>query len=198
MSHTLGISQTTDERLWISATIQKELTPRMDWEYEQEVRYKQNYTTFYQTFGEFSLYYRPFPNWKVGSAYRYIHLQDEAGSRFSLSSRYKSRLWRIIYLYRLQLQSERVEGLELEKHLRNRITFRYPVLSWLEPYIEGESYHFISGGDWEYIKYRRSIGLRITIIENQLLKCFYREQKEVNVDKPDTFFIIGLAYELSL
>lgn len=195
---TIGWSQTADERLWASATIQKELTPRIECEYEQEVRYKQNYTTFYKTFGEFSLYYRPFPKWKVGSAYRYISFQDETGSRFTLRSRYKNSLKQITYTYRLQLQGERVGGEELEKHLRNRITLRYPVLSWLEPYIQGEFFHLISGGNGEYRKYRRSVGLRITITKNQLLKCFYREQKEVNVEKPDAFYIMGLAYELGL
>ena len=195
---TIGLSQTADKRLWASATIQKELTPRIEWEYEQEVRYKQNYTTFYKTFGEFILYYRPFPKWKVGSAYRYIRFQSKAGSRFTLRSRYKNRLRQITYTYRLQLQGERVGGGELEKHLRNRITLRYPVLSWLAPYIQGESFHLISGGNTEYRKYRCSVGLRVTITKNQLFKCFYREQKEVNVKKPEAFYIIGLAYELGL
>ncbi len=195
---TLGIPQIADEQLWASATIQKVLTPRVDLEYEQQIRLRDNYSTLHKSISELSLSYIILPKWKVTGAYRYERYPDEVGHRITLRARFKDKKKKVGYSYRLQFQSERVGGGELEKHLRNRITLRYSILSWLAPYIQGELFHLTSQEGMELKKYRQTIGFRLFITNAQLIKFFYREQKKVNVKNPDIFYIIGIGYELGI
>lgn len=195
----LGVQgQSDDNRIWTSFTINKELTSNFDLEFEQHFRFEGLQSEPYSYISEMAVSNDLFSNWRAGGGYRYFRSKGDPGSRIFLYLRYRPDIGDLKLDYRAMATLEYVRDGDREQCLRHRINCRYPLLSWLEPYLRGELFLPITDEGIRADRLRRDIGLRFHITNDQMIKFFYREQSEIYTDDPDTEYILGLGYALDL
>ncbi|MEE9167090.1 MAG: DUF2490 domain-containing protein [Candidatus Neomarinimicrobiota bacterium] len=191
-----AVSQTLDNQLWASIKAEKKLASRFKLELEQQIRLKDNLSTFKKTFSEISVRYKLTKNLYFSGDYRFIVYTDQIGRRISMNATYEGAIGSFSPRYRLRFQRESEPEKEPEQHLRNKLTLHYRLSKRLSPYVAGEVFHLIENPANQFMKYRLTLGIKNRIVKSNSVNFFYRLQKEVNDPKPKTWNIWGLSYEV--
>ena len=187
-----------DNQLWISIGVDVTLASRFNLELEQQLRFKDEFSTFKNTFTEASLAYQFSRNFSASSNYRFLRYPNEGRRRASLSGQYKLYLDRFSLGYRLKAQRETEPGESQEDWVRNRLALTYPITSGLSSYIELEAFHQVDSGEYDYRKYRLTWGFKKRLTKIHSLKGFIRFQEEVDIADPSRLLIWGARYQISL
>ena len=187
-----------DNQLWTSIGVDVTLASRFNLELEQQLRLKEQISTFKNTFTEISLAYRINKYFSASGNYRHIIYPDKWRNRVSLSGRYKRDLTRFSLGYRLKAQRESEPGESPEDLLRNRPSLGCRIIASLSSYLELETFHQMGAGINELRKYRITWGFKKKFSKIQSLKGFIRYQEEVNIADPARLLIWGARYQVSL
>jgi len=191
-------AEAQDNQLWISIGVDVTLASRFNLELEQQLRFKDEFSTFKNTFTEASLAYEFSKSFSASSNYRFLRYPNEGRRRASISGQYKLKLYRFSLGYRLKLQRETESGESQEDWVRNRLALTYPITSGLSSYIELGAFHQVDSGEYDYRKYRLTWGVKNKLSAVHAIKGFIRYQEDVNITDPGRTLILGARYQISL
>ncbi len=187
-----------DNQLWTALVLQKGLPGKFDLEINQDIRSKDNISTFKKSITEIGLFYNFNKHLNTSVDYRYIIYSDKTGRRVSLTGRYKLTVDKFSHQYRAKFQQEIIEGDETENNLRHKYTVRYRRETGLSPYIAIELFYLLGESRLDLLKSRVTLGVRKKLTQRNTVKLYYRIQQEVDTPDPDRTNIFGFEFEISL
>jgi hypothetical protein len=198
-------AQVNDAGLWLNLDVEKKITQKFSAEFSQALRYNENITEIGTSLSEIGLSYKVIKPLTVGAAYRFSQKKrvDDFYSnrhRFSFNISYKIKVNQFKISLREQFQSSykdigvSADGGIAKNHLRSKITLAYDLEKKYTPYVSYEMYYEIG----EYIDNTRyKAGVEYEINKFHIVEISYMIEKEINVNKPWTNYVIGLGYKLT-
>lgn len=210
---TMGFSQTEDTKdleSWNSVNLEYKLNKKWSFDFEAQLRLKEDISEIDEYFGEFNTTYSLSKNFKLGTGFRYIRENDNVGNvqgyenhfRYHLDALYKHKINDFSIKYRLRYQNKNELGVDdyNNQHVRFKTAIEYKFKNWkLDPKFSAEIFnHFEKGEKNGFDKYRLTLGTDYKIKKAGTIGIFYRIEKELNVAIPETTNIIGLKYSYTI
>ena len=184
-----------DNQSWTSIGFEKKLPYSLKLEFEQELRLKDQLSTFNQTFSEVSLSYKVFDGLNINIPYRYAIFDDKVKQRLSFSGSYKYSFKPISLKYRARFQRTNEKEKNAKDLIRNKFTIEYKLGKKIEPYVSGELFHLYNTDHNQLDEYRVSFGVAVDLPRKKSIKIFYTYKKEdITKSSPDEINVFGLAY----
>ena len=188
-----------DTHTWTSIGFEKKLSHSLSLEFEQELRIKDQLSTFSQTFSEVSLSYKVIDGLNISIPYRYAVFDDKIKQRLSLGASYKYKFNPISLKYRTKLQRSFEKEKTNEYQIRNKIILQYKLSKKIEPFLSGEVFHQSNTNNNQLDEYRVSFGMAVDLPRKSSIKIFYIIKKEdLRTSNPDKINVFGLSYTFKL
>ncbi len=188
-----------DTHTWTSIGFEKNLPHSLSLEFEQELRIKDQLSTFSQTFSEVSLSYKVIDGLNISIPYRYAVFDDKIKQRLSLGASYKYKFNPISLKYRTKLQRSFEKEKTHEYLIRNKLIIVYKLRKRIEPYCSGEWFHLLKTDNNPLDEYRASFGIEIDLPRKNSINIFYIIKKEdLGISNPDKINVFGLSYTFKL
>jgi len=202
---------TNDLASWNAIALEYKLNDKFNFSLEQHLRFKDNISTVDTYFTQLESSYEFIKNFKILGGLRYIRDNDTEGNyqgyenhfRFHLDAIYKHKLNRFSLAYRIRYQNKNELGISVDegdyarKNIRIKTSLGYNIRKWpLDPKFSAEIFnsHQKEDDNNGFSKYRLTLGTDFKIKNMGEIKLYYRVEKELNVDVPETINIIGLKY----
>lgn len=196
---------------WNSIGIEYKLNKKLSLGLEQHLRLKDDLSEIDEYFTQFEGEYKLFKNFKLGTGFRYVRENDTEGNiqgyenhfRYHLDAKYKHKLNNFSFGYRLRYQNKNELGISTndgdyaKQNIRFKTSLGYNIKKWpLDPGFSAEIFNRFEEGEDDngFSKYRLTFGTDFKIKKFGKIKLYYRVEKELNVDLPETTNIIGLKY----
>jgi hypothetical protein len=214
-----AVEDVSDVELWTGVSLKYNFNKRLQFKLEEQLRLKDNLTTFSQLLTEGTLTYDPGKieflkplELSIGS--RYVVDNDTEGKqqgieyffRYNLDAEYKFDFGRFYVDYRFRFQSRNELGItELDgdipvNDLRHRIGFKYNFDDWkLDPKLQVEL--FSRNDDqttYNFSRFRLRLGSDYSFVKRQDLDFFLLYEQTVGKVVPERIYGIGLGYEFDL
>lgn len=205
-----------DAGCWLTFSVQKPLTKRFTAVIDQEFRLRENYqriNLFYTNFGvdykisnniKFSPTYRATQKRRLEGTYSYRH-------RLMLDLTLKKKLEKVTISERIRYQGEIGDYLTSEKgklaehFIRLKTDLKYTGLKKISPFISCEVRYQIRDpkgkgpfSDFGFHRIRYVAGAEYQINKNHDLSLYYLIQSEYYIAEPESIYILGIAYTLTL
>ena len=188
-----------DTHTWTSIGFEKNLPHSFSLEFEQELRIKDQLSTFSQTFSEVSLSYKVIDGLNISIPYRYAVFDGKIKQRLSLGVSYKYNFNPISLKYRTKLQRSFEKEKTHEYLIRNKLIIEYKLRKRIEPYCSGELFHKFNKSNNELDEYRISFGLAVDLPRKSSIKIFYIfKNEDLTKTNPDKINVFGLSYTFKL
>jgi hypothetical protein len=188
-----------DNQSWTSIGFETKLPYSLKLEFEQELRLKDQLSTFNQTFSEVSLSYKVFDGLKIDIPYRYAIFEDKIKQRLSFSGSYKYSFKLISLKYRTKFQRTYEKEKTPEDLIRNKFTIEYKLSKKIEPYVSGELFHLFNTDNDQLDEYRVSFGFAVDLPRKNSIKIFYMYKKEdIIKSSSEEINVFGLAYSFKI
>ena len=188
-----------DNQSWTSIGFETKLPYSLKLEFEQELRLKDQLSTFNQTFSEVSLSYKVFDGLNINIPYRYAIFDDKVKQRLSFSGSYKYSFKPISLKYRARFQRTNEKEKNAKDLIRNKFTIEYKLDKKIEPYVSGELFHLFNTDNDQLDEYRVSFGFAVDLPRKNSIKIFYMYKKEdIIKSSPDEINVFGLAYSFKI
>ena len=188
-----------DNQSWTSVGFDKKLPYSFKLKFEQELRLKDQLSTFKQTFSEFSLSYTVFKGFKIEIPFRYMTYKDKTKQRVSFGGSYKYSFKPVSLKHRTKYQKTYEKREILEELIRNKFSIMYKLNKKIEPYVSGEFIQLIDAHNYPLDETRFSFGLTYELPRKNSMKIFYTRKNEDKTKKnPDEIGVFGLSYNFSL
>lgn len=200
----------SDWGLWSAIGLNYELNKKWSFGLEQQLRLKEDFSAVDEYFTQLEAGYKVFKNFKIGGGLRYIRENDNQGNiqgyenhfRFNIDASYKHKFDRVSLRYRLRYQNKNELGISSNdgdypnQNIRLKGAIKYNLKNWsLDPKFSAEIFNrFQEGEDNRFNKYRLTFGTDYEIKNFGEIGLFYRMEKELNVNSPETKNIVGLKY----
>ena len=207
-------AQTSDLASWNGLEVKYKLNKKWAFSLEGQLRLKEDISTIDNYFTQFNTEYKFIKNFKLVGAVRYIRENDNKGNiqgyenhfRFNIDALYKHEIGNFELGYRLRYQNKNELGVSESEgdfpnqNIRFKTGIAYNIKNWkLDPKFSAEIFNrFQEGKDNGFNKYRITLGTDYKINDSGKIKVYYRVEKQLNVDFPDTTNIIGLKYTYSI
>ena len=212
---TNGFSQaTSDAGLWATFNLEKKLKRNFSVFVTEEFRLRENFTRLNLFYTDLGISVRPAKFLKVSLSYRMIDkfLIDNTFSyrhRLMLDILLKEKFGPIALSYRYRLQSEvrnvysSEDGNSPEWYSRSKFELRYDLDKPITPYIAAEFRYQINDprnveSDDLLHRQRYIVGLNYKRDDRNTFGLYYLIQNEFNVSSPESIYIVGLEYTISL
>jgi hypothetical protein len=203
------LAQVNDAQLWLSANLEKKITPRLTAGFTGEIRMNENMTEAGTIFSDAGVSYRFLKRFKAGASYRFTmkrRLDDTYKYQHSwyVDASYREKLKPVTLMLRLRYQSRYAEEYTSKKseipknHLRSKLTVKYDLHKKFEPYLYGETY-FRTGVpvSVSFDQLRLCAGIEYTFNRIHMIDLHYLFSREYNTIDPETDFVIGVSYYFS-
>ncbi len=200
----------SDWASWNTIGVEYKLNEKWSFALEEQVRLKENISVVDNYFTQLSADYKLFKGFKLGAGVRYIRDNDNQGNiqgyenhfRFQIDAMYKHEINDFKIGYRLRYQNKNELGVSYDEgdyanqNIRFKTSLEYNIKNWkLDPKFSAEIFNrFQEGKENGFNKYRLTLGTDYKVKNFGKLGVFYRFEKELNVDFPETKNIIGLNY----
>lgn len=210
---TINFAQTDGEKdlaLWNTVGVEYKLNDRWSFGLEEQLRFKEDISVVDNYFTQLTADYKLFKGFKIGAGVRYIRDNDNKGNiqgyenhfRFQFDVMYKHEINDFKIGYRLRYQNKNELGVSYDEgdyanqNVRFKTSLEYNIKNWkLDPKFSAEIFNkFQEGEENGFNKYRLTLGTDYKTKNFGKIGVFYRYQKEINVDFPDSSNIIGLKY----
>jgi len=192
---------------WNTIGLQYKLNKKITFDLEQHLRHKEDFTFVDKYFTQFQTSYKFAKNFELIGGLRFIRENDTEGRlqgyenhfRFQVDLKYKYKIknFDIGYRFRYQNKNYLDENDLARQNFRFKTNLTYKIKNWpLDPNFSTEIFnrHKKVEDTNSFSKYRLTFGTTFKLREIGNFKCYYRIEKELNVDTPETFKIIGLKY----
>ena len=188
-----------DTQLWSGVSIEKKLSPSTSFEYEQELRLKDQFSTFSQTFSEISFSYDIFDGLDIKIPYKFTVFEDKIKQRLGIGISYKHGFNALSIKYRAKYQQTFEKDDSSEKLFRNKLSFQYKINKNFESFISAELFNQSRLGMNILIENRYALGLNIKLLRKKSLKLFYiKKIEDLQKSISEETNIIGLSYQIKL
>lgn len=203
-----------DAGLWNTFNLEYSLNSKFTGLFTQELRVKENFSRLNLFYTNLGIEYKVAKNFKAALVYRWIDkYQDDNSYSFrhrlmlDLTAKHKFGKWVTSYRSRVQVEGRdiysSVDGGVFEWYWRNKFGVKYDFEKRYTPYLSAEFRYQIrdhrsveSNGTWHRGRY--VLGFEYKINNRNMFSPYYLFQHEFNVVTPQTQYVIGLEYNLTL
>jgi hypothetical protein len=202
--YAIADAQVKDVQLWTGPVVKYNITKKFRLDFEQQFRFNQNISHYNFTFSEFGIRYSVFKYLDLKAIYRYTFIpaqpvltnvseNDKSRLAFDASTGVKIFNTGLKVGYRIRYQDSWDNKTKVSSHyIRNRFDIGYNLSKLVDPYASYDSYFRLDGKN-KYRQNRFVFGLNWRITKNLGIDSYYLYQKEVNVNHPQTDFVLGLG-----
>jgi len=208
--------QSNDAGMWATLSIQHPLTKKINFVLDQELRLRENYqriNLFYTNIGidyKFNKYlkisptYRAIQKKRLDGTYSYRH-------RLMLDVSLKKKFNKISVGERIRYQAEvqdlytSKKGKLVEQYLRFKTDVKYSINDRITPYISCELRYQIHAPrgdgplyDKGFHRIRNVLGIEYEINKKNSINLYYLIQSEFDISTPESIYILGIAYSLTI
>ena len=184
-----------DTELWSSVGFEKNLPYSFNIELEQELRLKDQFSSFKQTISEVSLSYDLYDGLKVFIPIRYAIFQDKTKERLGIGGSYKYDFKPISFKYRMKLQRTYENKQFPIDLIRNKFSIEYKINKTFKPYISSEIFHLQNLNQYEYDEYRISFGVNVDLPRKKGIKIFYiYKLEDITKSNQEQINSFGVSY----
>ncbi|HET7818722.1 MAG TPA: DUF2490 domain-containing protein [Bacteroidia bacterium] len=204
----------SDAGMWNTFNLEYSIDSKLTALFTQELRLRENLSRLNLLYTNAGIEYKFSKSVKASLVYRNIDKYQDDKS-FSFRHRmmcditYKNKIWKLIIAYRHRLQVEQRDIYSSEKgwlpewYSRNKVTVKYDLEKRYTPYAAIEIRYQIHDprnieSDKTLHRSRYVIGGEYKINNHSDFGVYYLIQDEYNVVTPQTLYIFGLEYNLSL
>ncbi len=207
-----GTAQEKDYGTWLAVDVTKELTKRLDLEFEEEVRVFREFSEIsrFATTGGISYTVAKFL--RAGAGYTWIYRHDVKDSFWENRHRYylqltgRQKVGRLAFSLREKFQStyidEDIKGFDYspENYLRSRFQLVWDVKnSSMEPYGSVEMHYQLNNPDGNEVdNWRYTAGIEFPLSKKLILDTYLRLDHEVNVKNPVDLYLVGVNLKWEL
>jgi hypothetical protein len=202
--------QVHDAGLWVRFNLEKKITPFLSATLREEVRLNENITEVGEIFTDVGLSYRFLKRFEISANYRFSNKREvddsyDRGHRYYFDLKYKEKIKKFSILLRMRFISQYTNiyssetGMVPNNHLTGKVTVKYKLMRRIEPYISTEAFFCLDKKNQSYFdQIRCTAGIEYSFSRMHSVDLYYRICHELNTKNPETDFIIGLSYNLTL
>ena len=184
-----------DKELWNSIGIKTKLPNSLELELEQSLRFRDQMSSFKQTFTELSVSYEIIDDLKLFIPIRYALFRDKEKKRLSIGGSYKYDYKLTNIRYRIKLQRTHEDNEPPADLFRQKISLEYKINKTLRPFISGEVSYNYEMKKYQYDENRFSFGVGLNLSKSRKIKIFYiRKLEKITKSNPDLINIFGVGY----
>lgn len=196
---------------WNAIGLQYKLNKKITFDLEHHLRYKEDFTVINEYFTQFRTGYNFAKNFELVGGLRFIRENDTKGRlqgyenhfRFQVDLIYNYKIKSVDIGYRLRYQNKNYldENDIARQNLRFKTSLAYKIKKWpLDPNFSAEIFnrYRIDGDTNGFSKYRLTFGTSFKLKKIGKFKCYYRIEKELNVNTPEALKIMGFKYTYSI
>lgn len=208
--------QSKDAGMWATLSIQHPINKKIILVVDQELRLKENYQRINLFYTNLGIDYKFNKSLKISPTYRSIQKRRLDGSfsyrhRLMLDVTIKKKFNKVTLSERLRYQIEvqdlytSKKGKLEEQFLRFRTDLKYTINEKVTPYISCELRYQLRSprGDGPtydngFHRIRNVAGFEYQINKKNSVNLYYLVQSEFNISTPESIYILGIAYSLTL
>ncbi len=208
--------QSKDAGMWATFTLQHSFTKKINLVIDQEFRLKENYQRINLFYTNIGIDYKLYKFLKISPTYRSIQKKRLDGTysfrhRLMLDVTLKKKLQKITLSERIRYQIEvqdlytSKKGKLAEQFLRFKTDLKFAVNEKLTPYISCELRYQIKSPRGDGSRYNESfhrvrnvLGIEYQINKKNSVNLYYLFQSEFNISTPESIYILGIAYSLTI
>ena len=184
-----------DKELWNSIGIKTKLPNSLELELEQSLRFRDQMSSFKQTFTELSVSYEIIDDLKLFIPIRYALFRDKEKKRLSIGGSYKYDYKLTNIRYRIKLQRTHEDNESPADLFRQKISLEYKMNKKLRPFISGEVSYNYEMKKYQYDENRLSFGVGLNLSKSRKIKIFYiRKLEKITKSNPDLINVFGVGY----
>lgn len=200
------LSQDNDAMLWMSANLEKKITPDLSFTFSEEVRMYENVTEVGMVFSDAGLGYKIGSRFRVEAHYRFISRKNidnsyDKSHRYYFDLTYREKIKPLTFLLRGRFQSQYTnvfssqEGAKPANYARIRLTVKADAGRKIKPYMYAEPFFWLNApGGVLFDNMRYCAGVEYSFNRIHMIDLYYMIQQEYNLPHPGTDFIIGIGY----
>lgn len=203
---------TSDLESWTSLELRYRFNKPWMFSTEEQLRLKESLSEIDKYFTQVAVRYKAPGGISFDGGYRWIQKNDTEGKiqgyesqlRYHLSTAFGHKLGRFSLDYRVRYQNKEerdaVVAMDPEEHLRFRVRAHYNIPKWkLDPVFSAELFRSLGPADEaQFDKLRLTLGTEWDTWDGGEMGLFYRLERELGVDSPQTTHIIGLRLSHTL
>ncbi len=208
--------QSKDAGLWATFSIQHQLTKKINLVVDQELRLKENYQRINLFYTNLGIDYKFNKTLKISPTYRAIQKKRLDGSfshrhRLMLDISIKKKINKVTLSERIRYQIEVQDlytsrkGKLAEQFLRFRTDIKYTINDRVTPYFSCELRYQVRSprGDGPtydngFHRIRNVAGFEYQLNKRNSVNVYYLLQSEFNISTPESIYILGIAYSLTI
>ncbi|MCK9203409.1 MAG: DUF2490 domain-containing protein [Bacteroidales bacterium] len=199
-------AQVNDAGLWLSAGLEKKITQRLSACFTGEVRMNENITEAGTLLGDIGIKYKFGKRFSADAMFRYTlkkRLDDTYERRFGwyIDGTYREKISFLILNLRTRFQSKYTEFYTSEKtgapknHIREKLTLKFDLRKKFEPYAYAEVFFRLNDPEnVSFDEFRICGGIEYNFNRMHQIDLKYLICSEINVENPETDYVIGLSY----
>jgi hypothetical protein len=214
--YTIKAQQSNDAGMWNTITIQHSLTKKINLVVDQEFRLRENFQRINLFYTNIGIDYRYNKFLKISPTYRAIQKKRLDGTysfrnRFMFDLTFKKKLKKITLSERIRYQAEvqdfytSKKGKLAEQFLRFKTDLKFAATEKITPYISCELRYQIHAPrgdgpiyDKGFHRIRNVLGVEYEINKKNAVNLYYLYQTEFNISTPETIYILGIGYTLTI
>ena len=208
--------QSNDAGMWATFTVQHALSKKINLVIDEELRLKENYQRINLFYTNIGIDYKLNKFIKISPTYRSIQKKRLEGTysyrhRLMLDVTLKKKFKKFALSERIRYQAEvqdfntSKKGKLAEQFLRLKTDLKYPVSDRITPYFSCELRYQIhaprgDGPNYDrgFHRIRNVLGVEYELNKKNSVNLYYLYQTEFNISTPETIYIFGIAYTLTI
>ncbi len=209
--------QSQDAGMWNTVTIQHTFTKKTSLVIDQEFRLRENYQRINLFYTNIGVDYKLNKNFKISPSYRFIQkkLLDNGYSfrhRLMLDITIKKKFFKKLTLserarYQIEVADYHTseKGKLAEQFLRFKTDIKYDITEKISPYVSCEFRLQLRDPkgqgplyDGAFHRIRNVLGVEYKQSDKHSFNLYYLYQTEFNINTPESIYILGLGYTLSI
>lgn len=188
----------TDIGLWTGIAIEKKLSKKFEFQAEEEMRLKDNFTRVNSLLTELGITYKLNKYYRLGLSYRFTYYTNGSlGNRLTLSNQLRYKIEDFTLNYGLNLQQDFNTEDPVEYKVRNKFGVDYKFNKHWEIGIAGELFYSFYYNRNVLDRYRTKFGVDHNFNKHHRLSGSLMFQHELNVANPESDFVLGVKYKYS-
>ncbi len=205
-----------DAGMWLTLSLQHPIAKKLNITLDQELRIKENYQRINLFYTNVGLSYRVNKFLKIEPTYRSIQKKQFEGyysyrHRFMLDVIVKKKLSKFTMAERVRYQTEVADfytskkGMLAEQFLRFKTDLKYSLSEKITPYISCELRYQIhspkgDGPNYDngFHRIRNVAGIEYQVNKKNSINLYYLIQSEYYISTPESIYILGLGYSLTI
>ncbi len=208
--------QSNDAGMWATLSIQHALSKKLNFVVDQELRLKENYQRINLFYTNVGVDYKLNKFIKISPTYRAIQKKRLEGTysyrhRVMLDVTVKKKFKKYALSERIRYQAEvqdfytSKKGKLTEQFLRFKTDLKYSVTEKITPYVSCELRYQIHAprGDGPlydngFHRIRNVLGIEYELNKKNSVNLYYLYQTEFDISTPETIYILGIGYSITL